>query len=122
MNLTVGYSDERWNVPAQIEQRMHFDGGFMFAKLRPGKEGKTKINCCRVQSVETLIQFDADRIVGVQRPCNRNENLCEVRIDSPVTQFVGIGQRGTFDLAAKAHVIELAADRMQAGFDITQAV
>jgi hypothetical protein len=36
--------------------------------------------------------------------------------------FVGIGQSGSGNPAPNAHVVELAVDRSQAGFDITQAL
>jgi hypothetical protein len=50
-----------------------------------------------------------------------NQHLREVGIDAPVVSFVGVGQRGTRHLAPEAHVIQLALDRKQAGFDVTEA-
>ena len=83
--------NECGNVPTQIEQRMHFDCGFVLAKLRPWKNRQAKIDGCRVQGVETLIHFDADGIIDIQRTGDRNQNLCEVRVDAPVAQFIGVG-------------------------------
>jgi len=44
--------------------------------------------------------------------------LREVGIDPPVVSLVGIGEGGARDLATEAHVIELALNGAQAGFDV----
>jgi len=62
-----------------------------------------------------LIEFGTDRIIGIQRAGDCDENLCKVRVDAPVAKFIGVGQRGPFDFAAKAHVIELTAETGWAG-------
>ena len=35
MHLAVGNADKRGDIAMQIEQRVHFDGGFVLAELRP---------------------------------------------------------------------------------------
>ena len=54
--------------------------------------------------------------------CDGDEDLCKIRVDAPVAKFIGVGQCGPLDLAAEAHVVELAADRLQAGFDVAQTI
>ena len=73
------------------------------------------------QRVETLIEIHADRIAGVQRPRDANQDLGEIGIDPPVARLVGVGQGGARDVAAESHVVELGAKRTQARFDIAQA-
>ena len=51
----------------------------------------------------------------------RDQDLREVGIDPPVARFVGVGQSGARHLAAKSQVVELAAYRAQACFDVAQA-
>jgi hypothetical protein len=46
----------------------------------------------------------------MQGPRDTDEYLSEIGEDAPVVSFVGVGQIAAGDLAAKAHVIELAAD------------
>ena len=50
------------------------------------------------------------------------EDLCQVGEDSPVVSFVGICQSSAGNFAAEAHVIELALDRSQTGFDVAKAL
>ena len=69
-----------------------------------------------------LIQIDADRIVHIERASDRDQNLRKVGVDPPVARFVRIGQRRACHLAAESHVIELAADRTKARFDVAQAL
>src|ERR1017187_10574159 len=38
--------------PMQIEQRVHFDGSLLLAKLRPGKQRQAEIDGGRVQRVD----------------------------------------------------------------------
>ena len=73
------------------------------------------------QSVETLIEIHADRIAGVQRPRDANQDLGEIGIDPPVARLVGVGQCGARHLGAESQVVELGAERTQARFDVAQA-
>ena len=45
----------------------------------------------------------------------------EIGVDAPVVTLVGIGKRGARHLPAKAPVIEFAAHRSEARFDVTKA-
>ena len=46
--------------------------------------------------------------------------LGEVGVDSPVSSFVGVGQRRAPDRGANAHVVELGRLRRKTGFDVSQ--
>ena len=52
----------------------------------------------------------------------RDQHLREVGVDAPVARLVGVGQRRARHLAAETHVVELAAHRTQARFDVAQAL
>lgn len=69
-----------------------------------------------------MLEIDAEIVLGIKRPGDGNQGLGEVRIDAPVAVLVGLGQGGAGDVAANAHVVELALLRPQAGLDIAQAV
>ena len=60
-------------------------------------------------------------MAGVQRPRDANQDLGEISINLPVARLVGVGQCRACDLAAESHVVELGAERTQAGFDIAEA-
>ena len=44
MDVSLGYGDKRWDVAAEVEQGMEFDGSFSFSKPCPGKQRKAQIN------------------------------------------------------------------------------
>src|SRR6266704_6701507 len=72
--------------------------------------------------VESVVQFDTNRIFGVKRSGDADQILCKVGEDAPVVHFVGIGQRGSRHLTAKAQMIQLALHRTQTRFDVPQAL
>jgi hypothetical protein len=37
MHFSIGNADKGGDVAVQVQQRVHFDGGFVFAKSGPGK-------------------------------------------------------------------------------------
>ena len=119
--LPVGNADKRGDVTPQVQQRVHLQGGLVPAELGPGEQREAQIDGGRVQSVETLIEIHADRIAGVQRPRDANQDLGEIGIDPPVARLVGVGQCGARHLGAESHVVELGAERTQARFDVAQA-
>ena len=89
---------------------MHFDGGFVTAEFRRWEQRKAKVDRGGVERVQGLIQIHGDRFIPVERPRDANESLSEIREDTPVMSFVGVGQIAAGDLSAKAYVIELATD------------
>ena len=121
MHLAAGDADKRGNVAVQVQQRVHLDGGLAPAKLRPRKQRQAQIDGGRIQSIQALLQIDANRIVGIQRSGDADQHLREIGEDAPVVRFVGIGQRRARHLAAESHVIQLALHRTQTGLDVAQA-
>ena len=89
---------------------MHFDGGFVTAEFRPWEQRKAKVDRGGVERVQGLIQVHGDRIIPVEGPGDANESLSQIREDTPVMSFVGVGQITASDLPAKTHVVKLAAD------------
>jgi len=69
-----------------------------------------------------VVQIHADRTASVERPGDTDQNLCEVGKDTPVPRLVGVGQRGARHRAPETHVVELATQGSQTGFDIAQAL
>ncbi len=58
-------ADERGNIAVQIQQRVHLHGGFLLAESRPRKQRQAEVDCCRVESVQSLVQVHTDRVVGI---------------------------------------------------------
>ena len=103
MRINVGI------LPCRSSSVCIFTAALCLRNLRPRKQRQAEIDGGRVQSVQTLVQIHADRIVGVERPRYPDENLREVRIDAPVAPLVGVGQRRARHFAAEPHVVEFAA-------------
>ena len=121
VHFAVGNADKRGDVASQVQQRVHLHGSLAPAELGPREQREAQVDGGRVQSVEGLIEIQADRIAGVQGPRDANQDLGEISIDPPVARLVGVGQCRACDLAAESHVVELGAERTQAGFDIAEA-
>ena len=121
MRFAVGNADKRGDVTVQVQQRVHLHGGLAPAELGPREQREAQVDGGRVQSVETLIEIHADRIAGIQGPRDANQGLSEIGIDPPVARLVSVGQCRARDVAAESHVVELAAKRTQARFDIAEA-
>ena len=66
-----------------------------------------------------MLEFRAERILGVQQTGTRDQNLREIGKDAPVVTFIGIGQGRSRDPAADAHVIQLVRGTPEAGLDIS---
>ena len=78
VHLAVGNVDEGGDVAAQIEQRVHLDGGLVAAETRPGKQAETQIDGGRIQRVKALVQIHAHRFAGIKRPRDADQYLREV--------------------------------------------
>ena len=114
--------DERRHRSAQIEQCVQFHPRLGLAKRGPRKQRQTKVDGGRVQRVDRLAQFDAERLLGVQAPGNANQRLGELEVDTPVASFVGVGKCAATDIATNAQVIELGRLCAEAGFDVAQTL
>src|SRR5882762_90093 len=84
MHITASDTDERGNVAVQVQQGVHLDGRLAPAKLRPRKQRQAEIDGGRIQSIQTLLQIDANRIASVQRSGDANQYLREIGEDPPI--------------------------------------
>ena len=92
---------------------------------RNSAHGKTERHRSMVdafESVDGVVEFEPQVLVGVQRAGDANHRLCELGVDAPVPALIGIGQGVARHPAANAHVIELVLMSPQTGFDIAQAL
>jgi len=122
VNLSAGDNHYGGNRAPKVQQCVEFDGRFVAAKLSPRKQRQTEIDRGGVQRVDSLIEFDAERFVAVETSRLLDQHLCEVGIDSPVADLVGMGQGVARNLTADAHVIELGRGSSQTRFDVSQAL
>ena len=73
---------------------MELDGGLMLSELRPGEKRQTQINGRRVEGVNGMIQIQMEIwIVDVEFARFFDQMLSEIGLDTPISTFVGVGQR-----------------------------
>jgi len=118
VHFAVGNVNERGNVAAHIQQRVEFDGAFVAAEVSPRKQRQAQVDGGGIERVDRLVQFQSELVLTIQFPCPGDQHMSEVGKDSPVAGFVGVGQGAARHRSANAHVVELARDGSQTGFDI----
>jgi hypothetical protein len=138
VHLAIGDVDEGGNIapkvgnpppaigwaeltPAQVEQRMHFDGSLGGAEARPRKDAQAQVDGRGIECVGRLLQRHRKAVVGVKLSGDLNKAYREILVDVPVALFVGIGQRALGDVATDTQVAELGSVNAQTGFDVAQA-
>jgi hypothetical protein len=122
VHLAVRNADECGDVAVQIQQGVHLDGGLVLTKFGPREQRQAQVDGRGIQSVKAVLQVDAHRIAGVERPGDADQDLSEVGVNAPVMRVVGVGQRGARHAAVEAHVIELASQGAQACFYVAKTI
>jgi hypothetical protein len=89
--LPVGDADEQGMLPTDRSACV-FTAPLRSRKRGPGEHRETQIDGRRVESIGTLLEFGAERIVSVQHEGTRYEDLCEISEDVPVVTLVGVEQ------------------------------
>ena len=121
VNFPRGNDHHRRNVSMQIQKSMEFDCPLAFPKLGPGEKSQTKINGGRNQSIDRLLQLDAEGIGGVKFSGFCNEDLSEVGINPPVSVLIGVCEGIAGNSPPNSQVIQSGLDCPQAYLDISQA-
>jgi len=116
------YLDKRGDRASQIEKRMKFDGAFVFAEDGPGEKRETEVDRCGIEGIDGLLKLKTEIIVGIKSAGLLDEHLGEVRVNPPVTGFVGMGQGVTGNVTADTHVVQSIPHRTQAGLDVAKAL
>ena len=122
VKLAIRDVDEARNRATQIDLRVQLDGALAPAKPRPRKEGEAEVDGRRIESVDRLLQFHAERVVGVELARTLDEGMSEIGINAPVARFVGIGEGAASNVSTEAGVIELCPHCTQTDLDIAQPI
>jgi len=112
---------KRRDVAPQVQERVQLDGGFGRAKGCPRKDRETQIDGAGIQSVDGVVEVDAEGFGSIEATGDADQRLSEVGVNAPIATLVGIGQSTARDSAPDTHVVELALLRTQTRFDIAQA-
>ena len=81
MHLAVGYMNEAWNGPAQVEQCMEFDCCLGGTKRCPGKYGQAQVDGGGVEGIDRVRQIFAKGVCGIEFSCLCNQTLSKIGID-----------------------------------------
>ena len=100
---------------------MEFDAAFAPPELRPRKKREAKIDSRGVQSVDRVVEIDAEFVPGVEFFCGTNQDLGEVGKDSRIAFFVGVRNCALGDIAAKPDMVQFVLHRLEADFDVAKA-
>ena len=122
VSISAGDADERGDGAAQIEQRVYLDGRLGGTEVRPGEQAQAQVDVGRVQRISGGIEIDAEALAGIEFALLRHQPLRQFGVDAPVAQLVGIGQSRAAHRRTKAHGVELIGLRVQARFDVAQAL
>src|SRR3990172_7032432 len=122
VNFARGDNDHAGDAAAKIQKRMQLHRRLAFAKLCPRKQGQTQVDGGGVQRIDAVIQIDTEGIVGVELSGSGNQNLCEVPIDAPVADTIGMCQGVARYFAPNAQVVKPRLSRPQAGLNIAQTL
>ncbi len=110
------------NIAAQVEQCMQFYRGFGRSKWSPGENRKTQVYRGGIERINGFFEIDSEWFVGIKFSRNSNQTLRKVRIDSPISYHVGVGQCISCDDRAKSHAVKLGLLSTKTGLYISQAL
>jgi len=121
MHFPVCYLDKRRDGAPEIEKGMKLDRPFVFAEDGPGKKGKAEVDGRGIESIDGLVEFQPEVLIGVENASLMDEHLGKVCVYPPIPGFVGMGQCIAGNIAADSHVVQSIPHRTQAGLDVPEA-
>src|ERR1022692_5338955 len=72
VQFSVGNANKGGDIAVQVQQGVHLHGG-------PRKKCQAQVNGGRVQSIQALVEVHAERLVGVERPRDFNQDIGQTR-------------------------------------------
>ena len=120
VHLAVADVNEGWNIAAQVEQRMHLDGGFGLTKVSPREDAQAQVDSRGIECVDRLFQLHSKAVLRIEFACQFDLTEREILIDAtklgnplsskldveltpPIARFVGVGQCALGDVSTDAH-------------------
>jgi len=110
------------NAPPNIQKCVQLHRCFSFSESGPGEKGKTQIDRGRIQGVNGLVQFYPDGIVDIEFSGLGNQDLCEIGVNPPIANLIGMGQGVSGDFASNPQMIQLGLSRSETRLDIAQTL
>ena len=101
---------------------MELDRALGLSKAGPREQRQAEIDRRGVEGVDGRRQLHPERLGGIERLGDPDEDLGEVGRDPPVARLVRIGERAAGHAAPDPHVVEARAHRAETGLDVAQAL
>src|ERR1039458_3509487 len=112
-------------LPCRSSRVCIFTAALCFRNFAHGKSARHRsmvVESKAYRLIQALVEVHAERLVGVERPRDFNQDMGKLGEDAPVACFVGVGQSAARHRAAKPQVIEFPGHGSEAGFDVPQAL
>lgn len=93
--FTVCNVDKAGDLAAQVEQGVQFDSRLGGLEFGPREHRQAQIDGGGIESVNGLLEFDAEVITRIQAARDDDERLGEVGVDAPIARLIGVGERGS---------------------------
>src|SRR5205085_9476680 len=104
VKLAVADVDERRDHAAQVQQGVHLHRSLGRAKRRPVEQAQTKIDRGGVQRIDTGIEVQHCRVLGIQDLGASYKSLSQCVVDAPVARVQRVGQSRAGWRCLQAHV------------------
>ena len=109
VHLAVADKDKRWDCATQVQQSVQLDRALGFAKGSPVEQAQTQIDRGCVQRVDGFLQIESDNIrVAVELARATDQQCSDVRPNTPIARFVGIGQCRAMNAVTQSYRIKFA--------------
>src|ERR1022692_525048 len=79
VQFSVGNANKGGDIAVQVQQGVHLHGGLVLPEFRPRKKCQAQVDGGRVQSIQALVEVHAERLVGVERPRDFNQDMGQTR-------------------------------------------
>lgn len=122
VNRSIGNTYEDGNGASDVEECVHFHCSFGFPETSPREKIQTKVYGSGVESIDCVVEFQTEVLVGIKPSCLHDENICELRIYPPVPVLVGICNRAFPHRAPYSHMIEFSPHCIETGVDVSQTL
>ena len=84
VQFAIADVEERRDTATQVQERVQLDGRFGRAKRCPRKYRQAQIDGAGIQSVDRVVEIDAEWFCGIEPPGEADQRLSKVGVDAPV--------------------------------------
>lgn len=118
VDLAAGHLNTGRNAAPQVQECVNLYRAFAPPKLCPGKQRQTQIDGGRVEGVDRLVPFHAERFLLIKVAGSPNQARSEIGKDAPVAVLVGVSKGSARNGTSEAHVVKLRLLSSEARFDV----